>query len=181
MLWPERRDRDSVLGDKVPGMIDRTTAVSYLKVARGYVPTPLEPLLGIGERVLPAVFSGGGIDIGPIPQGTPVSLLASLNLLSEDSDPAKKAEYEGKALKLIGQMIGDLKKLPPDASDAQARQVLANLVDPLLELSKCPDLVINRGHYFGTGYVEPGDLHPIGEPGLSDKDKRALIEFLKTF
>ena len=24
------------------------------------------------------------------------------------------------------------------------------LVRPLLELSKCPDFVVNRGHYFGT-------------------------------
>ena len=26
MLWPEKRDKDPVLGDKVPGIIDRTTA-----------------------------------------------------------------------------------------------------------------------------------------------------------
>jgi hypothetical protein len=44
----------------------------------------------------------------------------------------------------------------------------------LLEFSKCPDFVVNRGHYFGTGYVA-------GEPALSDADKHALIEFLKTF
>jgi hypothetical protein len=181
MLWPEKRDRDLVLRDKIPGMIDRTTSQSYLRVARGYVPPPLEPLLGLGERFLPAVFRGGGIDMGPIPAGTPVNLLASLNLLSEDSDPVQRAAYEAKAVKLVGQMLDDLKKLPPNATDDQAKQVLAGLVDPLLELSKCPDLVVNRGHYFGTGYVEPGDLHPIGEPGLTDQDKRALIEFLKTF
>jgi hypothetical protein len=119
--------------------------------------------------------------MGPIPAGTPVNLLASLNLLSEDSDPVQRAAYEAKAVKLVGQMLDDLKKLPPNATDDQAKQVLAGLVDPLLELSKCPDLVVNRGHYFGTGYAEPGDLHPIGEPGLTDQDKRALIEFLKTF
>ena len=46
-------------------------------------------------------------------------------------------------------------------------------MDPLLELSTCPDFVVNRGHYFGTdAFAE--------EPGLSDDDKRALIEFLKT-
>ena len=44
----------------------------------------------------------------------------------------------------------------------------------MLELSKCPDFVVNRGHYFGTGKVG-------SEPALSDDDKRALIEFLKTF
>src|SRR5205814_6450053 len=67
----------------------------------------------------------------------------------------------------------DLKSLPPGASDEDARKVFANLVEPMLEVSKCPDYVINRGHYFGTDFFSE-------EPGLSDQDKRALIEFLKT-
>ena len=44
----------------------------------------------------------------------------------------------------------------------------------LLALNKCPDFEVNRGHYFGTGQIS-------GEPALSDSDKLALIEFLKTF
>ena len=48
---------------------------------------------------------------------------------------------------------------------------------PLLELSKCNDFVVNRGHYFGTNYLNKDE----NEPGLSDDDKLALIEFLKTF
>jgi hypothetical protein len=75
----------------------------------------------------------------------------------------------------------DLKNLPKGASDEEARKVLGNLVDPMLELSKCPDFVVNRGHYFGTGYIEHGDANPLREPALSDQDKRALIQFLKTF
>jgi hypothetical protein len=59
-------------------------------------------------------------------------------------------------------------------TDDQARQNFADLVEPLFALSKCPDYVIGRGHYFGTNYFKE-------EPGLSDSDKRALIEFLKTF
>lgn len=43
-----------------------------------------------------------------------------------------------------------------------------------MKLSKCPDYIINRGHYFGTSYFKE-------EPALSDADKRALIEYLKTF
>jgi hypothetical protein len=39
---------------------------------------------------------------------------------------------------------------------------------------------VNRGHYFGTNYREPGETGP-NRPGLSDADKYALIEFLKTF
>ncbi len=33
MLWPEKRDKDEVLGDKIPGKIDRTTERTYLKIA----------------------------------------------------------------------------------------------------------------------------------------------------
>ncbi|HYO91801.1 MAG TPA: hypothetical protein VEQ40_09200, partial [Pyrinomonadaceae bacterium] len=66
------------------------------------------------------------------------------------------------------------KELGPNPTDEQAQQVLKPLADSLKELSKCPDYVVNRGHYFGTGYNKD-------EPGLSDDDKRALIEFLKTF
>ena len=40
-------------------------------------------------------------------------------------------------------------------------------VDRLLALDKCPDLIVNRGHYFGSN--------------LEDADKRALIALLKTF
>ena len=57
--------------------------------------------------------------------------------------------------------------LPRNATDEQARAAFKDLVEPLLEVSKCPDFVVNRGHLFGTK--------------LPDADKRALIEFLKTF
>ena len=52
--------------------------------------------------------------------------------------------------------------------------VFAALADDMLAVSKCKDLVVNKGHYFGTAYFTE-------EPGLSDGDKRALIAFLKTF
>ena len=71
-------------------------------------------------------------------------------------------------------MKHDLESLPPGASDEEAKKVFANLVDPLLAVSKCPDFVVNRGHYFGTSYFSE-------EPPLSDDDKRALIEYIKTF
>ncbi len=49
-----------------------------------------------------------------------------------------------------------------------------NLVPDLFKVSKCPDYVVNKGHYFGTSLLKE-------EPPLSDDDKRALIHFLKTF
>ena len=188
MLWPERRDKDSKLADKVPGVIDRTTKTSYLRVAGGYLPGALQPILELGPRLAPWLFGQGGIELGPIPAGTPVGLLANLNLLAED--PGQQLERDGQILKLVRQINDDLKKLGPNATDQQADQVFLNVVEPLLSLSKCPDLVVNRGHYFGTDYLEPAEkadaqlgAKAISDrgPGLSDEDKNALIAFIKTF
>jgi hypothetical protein len=174
MLWPEKREHDSLLGTKVPGLIDRTTQTSYLRVPVGYLPDPLQPLLEPASHLAPGVAKPSGIEIGPIPKGTPVSLLANLSVTPETTDPAARLSHDKKLLDVLLRAKHDLKALPPGASDAEANKVFANLVDPLLELSKCPDLVVNRGHYFGTSFFKE-------EPGLSDPDKRALIEFLKTF
>ena len=78
-------------------------------------------------------------------------------------------------LRSVLKLNADLQKLPLNPTDEDAKKVFANAVDPLLELSKCPDLIVNRGHYFGT------DKFAGGEPGLNDADKHALIAFLKRF
>lgn len=173
MLWPELREKDSVLGDKIPGTIDRITKRSYLRIARGFVPQNLEKLIPFGQRILPSVFGDGGIEVGPIPTGTPIDLLANLNLLSEDSDPAARAAHDAKVLELASRLKHDLEALPANASEDDARKVFANLAQPLMDLSKCPDYIVNRGHYFGTSMFKE-------EPALTDAEKNALIEFLKT-
>jgi hypothetical protein len=190
MLWPEKRAMDSRLGNTIPGMIDRSTTRSYLRVARGYLPDVLQPFFSIGQGVAPWLFGKGGIEIGPIPAGTPVGLITNLNPLSEDPDLAKRVEREKQFAKVILDLTGDLKKLGKYVSDEQADAVLVKRVDEMLALSKCPDLIVNRGHYFGTDYLEPAEradptLRAQAEKdrgtGLTDQDKRALIEFLKTF
>lgn len=176
LLWPEKREKDELLGDKIPGKIDRTTESSYLRISYGYLPDGLEPLRGIA-RFFPWFINDQEklIQIGPIPKGTPVGLLANLNPLPESADPAEKREHGRKLLSLVLTLNDDLVKLPPGASDEEARKVFSNVVEQFLSLSKCPDLIVNRGHYFGTGQFAGG------EPGLSDEDKRALIAFLKRF
>ena len=174
MLWPEKRDKDSLLPDKLPGKIDRTTETSYIRIPAGYVPDFLKPLLPPSQRLFPAFFDNGGIQLGPVPKGTPVGLLANLDLLGEGLDPAEKLKHQERVLSLLVKMKHDLASLPQNATDEDARKIFANLVPDLLALSKCPDYVVNRGHYFGTSYFDQ-------EPGLSDGDKYALIEYLKTF
>ncbi len=127
-----------------------------------------------GQRFFPWLVGDDGIVIGPIPAGTPVDLLANIDLLGETTGVEDKVKHQEKVVALLLKMKTDLEKLPQGASDDEAKKVFANLVDPLLEVSKCPDFVVNRGHYFGTSYFKE-------EPALSDDDKRALIEYIKTF
>jgi hypothetical protein len=188
MLWPEKRNRDDIFaGDatkpnarelrRSSGHIDRTTTRSYLRIPVGFIPDSLRGLLGLGQRLFPFLFGGGEIRIGPIPEGAPVSLIASLNVRSEDPDPARRAAYDKKVLDFILKAQKDLPQVE-NASDFEARMIFRNnLVEPMLELSKCPDFVVNRGHYFGTDFLPDEEK----EPGLADGDKRALIAFLKTF
>lgn len=92
----------------------------------------------------------------------PVDLLANADLdLSQQSKAADR-------IKLIAKVQADLLKIKLNHLDGAAAQaVVINLVPDLLKISKCPDSVLDRGHYFGTE--------------LPDADKRALIEYMKTF
>jgi len=51
-------------------------------------------------------------------------------------------------------------------SPEEATAELTKAVPELLAANKCPDFIEDKGHYFGTD--------------LSDSDKRALMEYLKT-
>lgn len=168
LLWPEKRTQDPVLGDKVPGLIHRTTMQSYLTIPRGYLPDPLVKLFNLLGDGLPWLITpDGGIRIGPIPKGTPVGLLGNLELWPETASWTERFQHAYNLVELMTRMAIDLHTLPDNPSNEQARAVFADVVEPLLELSKCPAFVVNRGHYFGTD--------------LSDQDKHALIEYLKTF
>lgn len=182
LLWPEKRDKDPILGDKVPGVIDRTTTKSYVRIPKGFLPDFLQGVVELEEKILPDVqllpdiFKESGLEIGPIPKGTPVNLLTNLNVLPDDAGLLRRLVHKRKLASLLIKIKGALKALPDNASDEEARKVFHDkgLVEPLLELSKCPDFVVNRGHYFGTNVFKE-------EPGLTDDKKKALIAFLKTF
>jgi hypothetical protein len=123
---------------------------------------------------VPWLFGEGGVQIGPIPAGVPVDLFGNLELMPDGGSAADRVKHGGEILKLLLDIEHNLRVLPPQATDEEARRQFAALGDRLFKLSKCPDYVVNRGHYFGTDAFKE-------EPGLSDDDKRALIEFLKTF
>jgi len=97
----------------------------------------------------------GYIKTGMIPKGTPVNLVANL-----DPDTEHKVVFVKAVEKLIKLKTTNLSR---DEAAAEFNQ----LIPDLLAANKCPDFVEDKGHYFGTD--------------LPDSDKRALIEYLKTF
>jgi hypothetical protein len=174
MLWPEQRKPvDPFIGNKVPGpsYIQRTTAMSFIRVPAGYLPPELTALMDWGPWLhywLPWLFNAEyDLEIGPIPQGTPVNLLANIQLLAESPHLGDKAAHVKKLIAVLKKIKTALKSLPHDATNEQAIQAWLPVVPDLIAVSKCPDFIVNKGHYFGSN--------------LSDDDKNALIEFLKTF
>jgi hypothetical protein len=130
LLWPGRRQGK--------GSIWTTTRESFIRIPGSLVPDALKPL-----------SRNGALEIGPIPKGTPINLLANV-------DPSP-----GNLLKLIPAVNAAVAGIA-----AKDSGIPRSLVHALMSASKCPDLVEDRGHEFGAS--------------LSDSDKRALIEFLKT-
>lgn len=144
LLWPEKRlGQDSIW---------RTSQTCSLQIQMAVVPQPLRTLL------LPHADEDGYFRLGPIPEGTPINLLANLN---PDADPAELV----KLCLAIKHTLSEITAKKLNAADA--KDLMREKVAPLLfAASKCPDLIEDRGHTFGAD--------------LSDQDKRALIEFLKT-
>jgi hypothetical protein len=172
MLWPERRPKDPLFGSEAGptvGVIDRITVDSYLEVPKSYISAPLRPLISLSRRLFPFIGGqDGSVRIGPFPKGMPIGLITNLDLLGEDLPPAQRDEHRRKLLSLVRRALRELKR-NPDFGTA-----LTGLSEDMLAVSKCPDLVVNKGHYFGTDYFKE-------EPALTDADKRALVALLKRF
>lgn len=193
MLWPEKRPRDSMTPNAL-GVIDRTSARSWLFIPSAFVPR----IKGIADKQTQEALDrladkDGNILIGPIPAGTPVNLIASLRPLAESREPREIALHYARIVQLLVRLEAALVTAPKNADDAALRAHFSALRTPLLQLSKCPDYVVNRGHYFGTTMLlqQPGltaderSFFPRKERGeseaaLSDADKMALIAYLKT-
>jgi hypothetical protein len=144
LLWPEKRLRAN--------SIHRTTTESYLEIYGQFLPDFLKPLA-----------NGGAVRIGPIPAGTPINLLANLDVNVSISEKEKIAAL----VKLLGKIQNELIRIRLKKLDARASgELLKGLVPDLLKASTCPDFIVDRGHLFGAD--------------LPDKDKKALIEYLKT-
>jgi hypothetical protein len=134
----------------------RTTEESWLRVNPAFIPKVLQPLLGELKD------ADGNVAIGPIPKGTPVNLLVNIDMALDD---AEKIKNNLKVLLKVKKALKNIheQQLTGDAAAA----ALTPLVDDLISISKCPDFVTDRGHYYGVD--------------LSAEDKKALTEYVKYF
>ncbi|MGH8701966.1 MAG: hypothetical protein ACREVR_12445 [Burkholderiales bacterium] len=102
----------------------------------------------------------GGVEIGPIPRGTPVSLIINFNPQAPKGDLVEALSGLARgALRIRKEGLSDENGKALHALEAEAGLAL-------LKASKCPDFVLDRGHWFGEG--------------LSEDRKRQLKAFLKT-
>ena len=144
LFWPEKR-----LGTN---SVWRTSRECQIQIQLAVIPEPLRALLR------PHTDADGYFRIGPIPEGTPINLLANID---PEANPADLVKLCLKMKKVL------LEIKVKNLSSAEAKKIMCDeLGADLLKVNKCPDFVEDKGHYFGTE--------------LPDADKRALIEFLKT-
>ena len=73
---------------------------------------------------------------------------------------------------LLETFLENWPSLDLSADDATLLAWGANLREPLLKLSKCPDFVVNRGHYFGTAKFNETDGLSRGRKGVRRRDRR---------
>jgi hypothetical protein len=99
----------------------------------------------------------GPLRLGPIPRGTPVNLIMNM-------DPDNPNLLQG----LAGLTRGIIRVRNPNLKNDDQRYAafISEAAGPMMRASKCPDFVLDRGHYFGEG--------------LTDEEKKALVAFLKT-
>ncbi len=100
-----------------------------------------------------------------VPAGTPINLLANINI----SDPEKRLAAVLAYVKYAFQtdLAAAAHKLPVGGAELAKipEQLAKEAMDELLKISEYPDLVEDHGHEYGAD--------------LGDDDKKALIEYLK--
>ena len=98
----------------------------------------------------------------------PIGLITNVDMAGGELSKEEKKAQKERLVRLVGRIKSGL------GQKQDIGTVLNSLTDDLLGVSKCKDLVVNKGHYFGTR------LFP-EEPELTTEDRRALIAYLKTF
>lgn len=159
-LRPKLIDKLIAVTDKLndPNKLEQTTPLlenEIVTVLEGIISAtgkdhqvPVRTLIAVTTQVKPLVREVIDAIDAEIPAGTPINLLLNQNIAS---------------LPYVALAMIKYKKDP------------GKLAEALLNISECPDIVENSGHYFGTQWDPRGTDY-----ALDDDQKQDLIEFLKT-
>lgn len=167
LLWPERRSGRAGNTDGADGQSTSlwlTTEESWLSMPESYLHSKALKRLLRNHMVVDEVTGEKSFEFGPIPKGTPVNLLANTNL---ELGGVRKAGDLARLLIDSVKVMKDIKRQGLTGDAATKRWLDSPVVKELYALNSCPDFIEDRGHTFGAD--------------LPDADKRALIEYLKTF
>jgi hypothetical protein len=184
LLWPEKREREPGFD----GYIARTTERSEVVIPKRSIPVELSNLIGsLPSYPFRKVFDqNGDFRLGPIPKGFPINLASNFQP-RVDIPWGRRLPHDLAFTQLVFDAVRNWPSLDLNGDDASMLAWGAKLRLPFRTLLKCPDFVVNRGHYFGTAEFNAtddlsDDEKAFGkEAPLGDDDKRALIEYLKTF
>jgi len=118
------------------------------------------------------------LKIGPLPKGMPTNLISNIDLTYAGIS-LSYANLD--ALAAQARLIDGIAKLSFASAQVNAKSLtgqaaldtfMSIAAKPLIDASKCNDMVVNRGHYFGSKFLSQS---------ITDKDQNDLIEFLKHF
>ena len=81
----------------------------------------------------------------------PISLLANIQSVLDNGTTSDQLRLNRDLLTAVMKLNSALRAVK-EKTDEEARGIVfsADVVEPLLQVSKCPDLIVNRGHYFGA-------------------------------
>jgi hypothetical protein len=123
--------------------------VVFLALALGFAAT--------GVTLRGFIDGAKAIDVGPIPQGAPINLLMNIN----PQAPLRNL------IRAVGGLERGIVLSQRESDPEKALEVFNHEAGQvLLEASKCPDFVLDRGHWFAEE--------------LTDEEKKELKAFLRT-
>ena len=145
IIWYVLRD------DKQQSSLRLVTRIIFILSALGAA-----GIIAVTNTFLSGGF--GALRAGPIPKGTPVNLIMNVN-------PEAPLAVQVDAFSAVVRGVSKVRL--NSLHDADALHAFENEAgQPLIKASKCPDFVLDRGHWFGEA--------------IPDQDKKDLIAFLKT-
>lgn len=154
---PSVKGRMEAFNDAIEKMLwpERRLGIKSIKVTSAATNLP-DIFAGLKEHL--KSFDDMDLKILEFPAGTPVNLVMSVN---PKNFPSLLGAY------ISGVLQGRPRKEFPSWINRRREAGIESVKRKMLSLNTCPDFIEDRGHTFGSK--------------LSDQQKQALIEYIKTF